>query len=67
MAPFGTPGFTVETPFHNGIPVVTHGATAIALSEVTSRKLLRSGTWMKTAGNRLVACFDLEKGITTIA
>ncbi|MFW6171992.1 MAG: hypothetical protein ACODAD_16005, partial [Planctomycetota bacterium] len=67
-APFGTPGFTLELPFNETPPVVKYGAGETELKKVGSPERLSAGTWTEADGEgRLVACFNLEKGTTTIA
>ena len=65
-APFATPGFTLEfSSTKDGSPRVKHGDGEVELKKVSQVTLLKAGTWVKV-GDKTVACFDLEKGKTTI-
>jgi len=67
-APFGTPGFTLELPFHAATPVVTHGAGRTELKKVNSTRQLLDGTWTEAGvQGRIIICVHLEKGATTIS
>jgi hypothetical protein len=67
-APFGTPGFTLELPFHNAGPVVQHGMRKTQLQQVNSIRQLSDGTWTKASTEgRMIVCIKLEKGDTTIS
>jgi hypothetical protein len=67
-APFGTPGFTLDLPFHAAAPVVQHGDRRTALKKVSSTQQLSEGTWTKAGvEGHVIVCFNLEKGATTIS
>jgi hypothetical protein len=67
-APFAAPGFTFELPGVAGAPIVRHGASEIKLKKVSSAPQLSAGTWTEAgAEGRVIICFDLEKGTTTIS
>jgi hypothetical protein len=67
-APFGTPGFTLDLPFHAAIPVVQHGDSQMELKKVRSTRQLSDGTWTKASvEGHVIICFNLEKGDTTIS
>jgi hypothetical protein len=67
-APFGTPGFTLDLPFHTSAPVVQHGDSQMELKKVSSTQQLSDGTWTKASvEGRVIICFKLEKGATTIS
>ncbi|MHC4679576.1 MAG: hypothetical protein ACYTEK_12835 [Planctomycetota bacterium] len=67
-APFGTPGFTLDLPFNTAAPVVQHGDDQTELKNVSSTKQLSDGTWTKESiEGRIIVCFNLEKGDTTIS
>jgi len=67
-APFGTPGFTLELPFNIAAPVVKHGSGETALKKIGSTQQLSAGTWTEAGvEGRMIVCFDLEKGVTTIS
>jgi hypothetical protein len=67
-APFGTPGFTLDLPFHATAPVVQHGDSQTELKKVSSTQQLSDGTWTKTSvEGHIIICFNLKKGDTTIS
>ena len=67
-APFATPGFTLDLPFHTAAPVVQHGDSQRELKKVSSIRQLSNGTWTKASvDGRAIVCFNLEKGDTTIS
>ena len=67
-APFGTPGFTLDLPFHTSAPVVQRGESQTELKKVSSTQQLSNGTWTKAnVEGRVIICFKLEKGATTIS
>jgi len=66
-APFGTPGFTLELPVNTAAPMVNHGASKTELKKVGSTQQLSAGTWTEAGvEGRIIVCFDIEKGVTTI-
>ena len=65
-APFETPGFTLEIPRNETVPMVRWGGETKRLEEVKLRKQMVAGTWMRAGGERTQVCFDLAKGETTI-
>jgi hypothetical protein len=68
QAPFGTPGFTLELPFNQAAPVVKHGTRQAELEKVSSPHRLSAGTWTEAGiEGHVIACFDLERGTTTIS
>ncbi|MHC4356370.1 MAG: hypothetical protein ACYS0H_27015 [Planctomycetota bacterium] len=67
-APFGTPGFTLDLPFHAAAPGVQHGESQRELKRVISSQQLADGTWTKASVNgRVIICLNLEKGDTMIS
>ncbi|MGE3308336.1 MAG: hypothetical protein AB7O66_00080 [Limisphaerales bacterium] len=66
QAPFGAPDFTAATPSPAGIePKISVGGAPVGMREVSRRLDLRSGTWVRE-GDRVVVCFDLPKGESTL-
>jgi len=65
-APFAAPDFTIEiiNP-PAGQPRLQHGSTMQALEETSQPGLLRSGRFLRQ-GNKLIACFDLPRGISEL-
>jgi hypothetical protein len=67
-APFAAPGFTLEMPFCAATPAVHHGDRQTELRKVNSIQQLSDGTWTKASvEGRVIICFDLDKGDTTIS
>lgn len=67
-APFGTPGFTLDLPFHTSAPVVRHGDSQMELKNVGSTQQLSDGTWTRAGvEGHVIVCFNLQKGTTTIS
>lgn len=67
-APFGTPGFTLELPFHKAAPVMKYGDRVKEMKMVGAVQHLSAGTWTKASvEGRAIVCFDLEKGATMIS
>ena len=66
-APFAAPGFTLELPGNLAVPVVEHGASKTELKKASSPQQLSAGTWTEAGvQRRIITCFTLEKGTTTI-
>ncbi|MEM7014495.1 MAG: hypothetical protein AAF585_23790, partial [Verrucomicrobiota bacterium] len=67
-APFGTPGFTLQLSASIA-PKLQHGGKTLELSRAKSLDQLTPGTWIETPDEdgATIACFDLEKGETTIS
>jgi hypothetical protein len=65
-APFAAPDFTIEI-FNPpaGQPRLQHGSTMQALEETSQPGLLRSGRFLRQ-NNKLIACFDLPRGISEL-
>ena len=67
-APFAAPGFTLELPRNIAAPAVKHGESETELKRVGSPRQLSAGTCTEAGvEGRMVVCFDLEKGATTIS
>jgi hypothetical protein len=62
-APWACPDFTVEIPSSAGKPPQFAGKP---LQEVASDKALKPGTWTPQGEGRLIACFDLPKGASSL-
>lgn len=68
VAPYACPGFTVrfDRLLANAPRLTTANAPqGLPLSEVTSARALKSGTWRRQ-GTGAVVCWDLSKGINTV-
>ena len=67
-APFAAPGFTLEIPSNGRPPTLVHSGKETKLEEVSARKALAPGTWVKAqADDRVEVCFDLPKGVTRVS
>jgi hypothetical protein len=65
-APFAAPRFTLSLAAAEGAAVrLTANGKQVPLKEVARRQDLDSGAWLREAG-RLIVCFDLARGATTI-
>ena len=68
MAPFAAPGFTLELSGVVGAPIVRHGSSKTEMKKASAAPQLSAGTWTEAGGEgRIIVCFDLEKGTTTIS
>jgi len=66
-APYACPRFTLEVHRRgSGPPQLHHEGKPIELREVHARRQIEPGTWLAEPG-RLLLCFDLPKGLSTLA
>lgn len=66
-APFASPDFTVRiASAPRGQPRFRHAQTTLALEEISSRALLRSGRFIRE-GDHITVCFDLPRGVSEIS
>ncbi|MCH8218926.1 MAG: twin-arginine translocation signal domain-containing protein [Planctomycetes bacterium] len=65
-APFSTTGFTIRVAARNpAAPRIQINGRVTSLDRVSMAPKLKPGTWMRD-GNRIVICFDLPKGKSSI-
>ncbi|MBT3269674.1 hypothetical protein HN371_21195 [Candidatus Poribacteria bacterium] len=66
-APYGCPDFTVEVDAtSDATPMLTHAGAGTTLRLVADKLSLVAGTYVREGG-RVVACFDLPKGSSSLA
>src|SRR5690606_20887880 len=65
-APFAAPAFTVKLAApENRPPRLSAENKPLTLQEVTKKRDVKSGTWLRE-GNQTIVCFDLPKGASTL-